>query len=190
MFTTHQAADSQINVSESSRVTCNVLPNFPGLAEFPLVFIFSMHQKEGNQRVVEEPPNWRFTGPYLIVETYCSYRQICRRSITATTSLSDSLIPFYLHKWWELYHVISLAREKRTGLADISRTELERNFALSRLQSVKRPHLTFSQDHFLWPQYTFIEIFTTRFISKQDSQCRYNEILKHLYITIVAVEKQ
>ena len=149
MFTTHQASDDQITkVSESSRVTCNILPNFPRLADFPLVFIFSMHQKEENQRVVEEPSNWRVADPYLIVEMYCSYRQICRRSITATTSLSDSLIPFYLHKWWELYHVISLAREKHIGLADISSMEMERNFTVIGVQSVKLRHLSFHRTTF------------------------------------------
>ena len=139
---------SNKRMSESSRVTCNLLPNFLGLADFPLVFIFSMHQKEGNQRVVEEPSNWWVADPYLIVEMYYSHRKKCRRSITATTSLSHSLIPFFLHKWWELYHVMSLAREKRIGLADISRIELERNFAVSRVQNVKPRHLSFHRTTF------------------------------------------
>jgi len=29
-----------------------------------------MHQKEGNQRVIQEPSYWWVANPYLIVETY------------------------------------------------------------------------------------------------------------------------
>jgi len=53
--------------------------------------------------------------------------------------------------------VMSLVREKRLGFADISCMELERNLAVSRVQSVKH-HLSFHRT-------TFRDLITTSFTS-------------------------
>jgi hypothetical protein len=122
--------------------------NFPGLADFPMVFIFSMHQNEGSQRMIEEPSNWWVSDPHLIVEMCCSHIKRCIGSCNATIGQSQSVIPLCLHKWWELCHVTSFAREKRIGLADISRMGLKRNTVVNGVQSAMRRYLSFPMTTF------------------------------------------
>jgi hypothetical protein len=75
----------------------HVLLSCPGLAEFPLVFVFTIHRAKENYRVVVELPSLCVADPYLMAEIYYSHRKKAPVSMTSTTSLTHSIIRFCLH---------------------------------------------------------------------------------------------